>query len=308
VHPEGGADRDHHSPSIWPLGFAVGVVVLLVGLIVSPWILGGVGLVIAIVFGTLWAREATREVRAPVEPEPVVEEEPAPPPHVPVEPEPARYPRNTFLEGATLGFGAVIGGLVALPALGFMILPAFTDVKPYHVDLGPLDNFPEGKFMISTFLLYPDQGEVSRRTAFVRNNGFKETQPSFTVISNTCAHLGCPVQANGPVFDNQKKTVSTEGGLEVTLIPTSPAGFGCPCHGGQYDTEGNRTAGPPVRALDRYEFSIVHGHLWLGRIFSVSSVSGTGADALIQKYVQHYPGEHVDAPEGWLYPLQPPRY
>ena len=31
-----------------------------------------------------------------------------------------------------------------------------------------------------------------------------------------------------------------------------PAGFGCPCHGGAYDTEGNRTAGPPVRSLDRF--------------------------------------------------------
>ena len=175
--------------------------------------------------------------------------------------------------------------MVALPALGFMILPAFTDVKPYHVDLGPLENFPEGKFMISTFLLYPEQGEVSRRTAFVRNNGFKGSQPSFTIISNTCAHLGCPVQANGPVFDDQKKTLQASG-IEVTLIPTSPAGFGCPCHGGQYDTEGNRTAGPPVRALDRYEFSIVHGNLWLGRIFSVSTVSGTGADAQIKSYKQ----------------------
>jgi Rieske Fe-S protein len=299
-------DRNQPSPSIWPLGFAVGVVVLLVGLIVSPWFLGAIGLVIAIVFGALWAREATREVRV-APPEPVVEEEPARPSHVPVEPEAEKFPRNKFLEGATLGVGAVIGGMVALPALGFMILPAFTDVKPYHVDLGPMDNFPEGKYLISTFLLYPEQGEVSRRTAFVRNNGFKGNQPSFTIISNTCAHLGCPVQANGPVFDTQKKTL-TESGLEVTLIPTQPAGFGCPCHGGQYDTEGNRTAGPPVRALDRYEFSIVHGNLWLGRIFSVSTVAGTGADAQIQRYQQAYPGEHLDAPEGWLYPLQPPRY
>ncbi len=306
MQPDGGADRNQPSPSIWPLGFAIGVVVLLVGLIVSPWLLGGIGLVIAIVFGALWAREATREVRAPAPP-PEVEAEPARPSHVPVEPEPERFPRNKFLEGATLGVGAVIGGMVALPALGFMILPAFTDVEPYHVDLGPLDNFPEGKYMISTFLLYPEQGEVSRRTAFVRNNGFKGTQPSFTIISNTCAHLGCPVQANGPVFDEQKKVLQPSG-TEVTLIPTSPAGFGCPCHGGQYDTEGNRTAGPPVRALDRYEFSIVHGNLWLGRVFSVSTVSGTGADARIQKYKQAYPGEHVDGPEGWLYPLQPPRY
>src|SRR5205807_10231464 len=42
----------------------------------------------------------------------------------------------------------------------------------------------------------------SRRTAFIRNNGSLGTGnaavPSFTIISNRCAHLGCPVQANGP--------------------------------------------------------------------------------------------------------------
>ena len=64
----------------------------------------------------------------------------------------------------------------------------------------------------------------------------------------------------------------------MTLIPTiSIAGFGCPCHGGQYDTEGNRIAGPPVRALDRYSFSIRNGHLFIGKPFSVSHVDGTGA-------------------------------
>src|SRR5256885_2920339 len=47
---------------------------------------------------------------------------------------------------------------------------------------------------------------------------------------------------------------------DITLIPMLPAGgFGCPCHGGQYNSEGNRTAGPPVRALDRYGYSIIGG-------------------------------------------------
>ena len=43
-------------------------------------------------------------------------------------PEPApgeRFPRNKFLEGATLGLGAVIGGIVTLPAVGFALLPGF---------------------------------------------------------------------------------------------------------------------------------------------------------------------------------------
>ena len=82
-----------------------------------------------------------------------------------------------------------------------------------------------------------------------------------------------------------------------------PAGFGCPCHGGQYDTEGNRTAGPPVRALDRYNYSIVEGHLVLGSAYSVDKVKGTGKDAQIKKYPLHNPGQHVDGPEFWLWPI-----
>ena len=92
------------------------------------------------------------------------------------------------------------------------------------------------------------------------------------------------------------------------MIPRQPSGFGCPCHGGQYDTEGNRTAGPPVRALDRYSFSIVNGHLFLGAPFSVSNVDGTGATARdLQARSSRSPACTSTGLESWLYPIQPPR-
>jgi hypothetical protein len=91
----------------------------------------------------------------------------------------------------------------------------------------------------------------------------------------------------------------------VKFVETQPAGFGCPCHGGQYDTEGNRTAGPPVRALDRYDYGITNGRLTLLSVFSVSNVVGTGANAEIHKYKAVGPGEHVDGPEQWFYPINP---
>jgi Rieske Fe-S protein len=138
----------------------------------------------------------------------------------------------------------------------------------------------------------------------VRNNGLLQGQPSFTIISNRCAHLGCPVQANGPELGKTVKGSGKSG--PFTLIPTQPAGFGCPCHGGQYDTEGNRTAGPPVRALDRYGYKIQNGRLVLLKPFSVAHVDGQGAQATIHKYRYAAPGEHVDGPEQWFYPLQPP--
>jgi Rieske [2Fe-2S] domain len=88
------------------------------------------------------------------------------------------------------------------------------------------------------------------------------------------------------------------------MIPAG--GFGCPCHGGQYDSEGNRTSGPPVRALDRYQFAIVKGRLVLGKPFSVSEVDGEGKNAEIHTYKLAGPGQHVDGWEQIFYPVQPP--
>jgi Rieske Fe-S protein len=303
-------------PSLWPVGFAVGVVCLLVGLIVS-WIAVAIGAGLVAICGFLWARDVVRGGRAPA---PVSEPahgdgrgDGAPP--IPAHkgeaamPEPApgeRFPRNVFLENATLGLGAVIGGVVTLPVIGFAVVPAFVKQHSHEVDLGPIGNFPNGEFVVATFLREPSQGEVSRRTAFIRNNGQLGGTPSFTCISNRCAHLGCPVQPGGPTFDDKSKTVKTGNG-DISLIPSLPAaGFICPCHGGAYDQEGNRIAGPPVRGLDRYEFFIRNGHLILGNTYSVAKVTGTGANAKIQKYTLTGPGQHVDGPEAWLYPVQPP--
>jgi len=321
VEPHPGDDQPHlPPPTLWPVGFAVGIAVVLIGLIVDPVVISSIGGAIVLVFGFLWARDATAELRgAPIVVEPERREmreaglgdarpipadvgEAAMPPPEPGE----RFPRSRFLEGATLGLGGVIGGIVTLPVAAFAVLPAFLDQKGHRVDLGPISDFTEGKWVIATFMVNPDEGETSRRTAFVRNNGAFEGKPSFTIISNRCAHLGCPVQANGPQLG--KHIVEKTSNGPVTLIPVQPAGFGCPCHGGQYDTEGNRTAGPPVRALDRYEFSIINGHLVLGKVFSVGKVKGTGASATIYKYKDAGPGQHVDGPEQWFYPLQPPHH
>jgi Rieske Fe-S protein len=319
ARPAGGGP--HVPPSVWPIGFAVGVACLLVGLIVNPKLIAPIGAVLVVVFGFLWIRDVTRGVSAPTHVEPETREVPAhaDAPAIPAdrgeaampapesEAEIDRFPRSRFLEAATLGLGGVIGGLVTLPALGMVGGSSFLRQKTKHIDLGPIDRFMEGQYTVATFYLDPGQGEVTRRTAFVRNNGTLQGKPSFTILSNRCAHLGCPVQPNGPVFDKQAKTEKGAKGEEVRLIPTLPAGgFGCPCHGGQYDTEGNRVAGPPVRALDRYEYSIRDGRLVLGKTYSVGRVENEGANARISKYPLAGPGEHVDGPEKWLYPVDPP--
>ena len=289
-------------PSLWPVGFAVGIVCLLVGLIVS-WYVAAVGAGLALVFGFLWAREVAtgRHAVAPGDEE-VAATDGAPP-----EPDSAeRFPRNKFLEGATLGLGALIGAIVTLPVAAAALVPGFVKQKAKKVDLGPLSNFEEGQYYVATFERNAEEGHISRMSAFIRNNGDLNGTPSFTCISNRCVHLGCPVQSGGPVFDDRKKTVKGDEG-EIDLIPALPAaGFICPCHGGSYDQEGNRIAGPPVRALNRFEFSIVDGRLVLGNMYSVAEVEGSGKSAKIVKYELAGPGQHVDGPEAWLYPAQPP--
>jgi menaquinol-cytochrome c reductase iron-sulfur subunit len=301
-------------PSLWPLGFAIGVACVLTGLVVSWWA-AAVGALIALVFGFLWIRDVTRDMAAPVEVEPQTREvapfaAPAPAAGAPradeldvpvAEEEIPTYDRAVFLSATTLGIGAAIGGIVTLPVLGFAVLPSFTDQETPDVDLGPLENFPEGQFVTATYLEDPAEGEVTRRTAYVRNNGRLGDVPSFTILYSRCVHLGCPVQPNGPPVGEPKRLEN------ATLIPVQPAGFGCPCHGGAYDTEGRRTAGPPVRSMDRLEFSIVDGNLVLGERYSVGEVEGEGANARMTKYDANYPGVHVDGPEAWLYPIEVPQ-
>ena len=315
VDPHGGHGTPHEpTPTIWPVGFAVGIACIFIGLILEP-IVVAVGAVVAAIFGFLWIRDVTKGIRTVP---PAEEPEPAPAPPIPAGragqaiPEPGegeiiRYPRSKFLEALTLGLGGLIGVVVTAPVLGFTILPPFVKQGHPKVDVGAIEDFPENDYVIATYLLRPEEGEVSRRTAYIRNNGLLDDVPSFTILSNRCVHLGCPVQVNGLPIEEDAQTEVNEG-QRVRRIPTAAAaGFGCPCHGGQYDTEGNRTAGPPVRALDRYECEIVNGRLLLGDTYSVSEVDGTGAEAQIHAYPLAGPGQHVDGPEGLLYPVQPPR-
>ena len=306
------------SPTLWPIGFAIGIVVVLVGLVINPMLISSIGGAIAIVFGFLWAREATAQLRGEAPAVEAERREPATEAHgVTLPPVSAEtVTRSRFLEGATLGLGGVIGGLITVPVAGFAVLPGFLSQKQHKVDLGPLSEFPLGQWYIATFVVDPAQGEVTRRTAFIRNNGTaadpktKKPVPSFTIISNRCVHLGCPTQANGPsgAILGQKTLLEHTANGKVRLEPVVPAGYGCPCHGSQYDVEGNRIAGPAPHALDRYAFEVDNGRLILLSTYSVSRVVGAGAAAKIYKYGYTGPGEQIDGPEQWLYPLQPPHH
>lgn len=60
----------------------------------------------------------------------------------------------------------------------------------------------------------------------------RQVEEGINVLSNSCAHLGCPV----------RWLISADGKGE----------FLCPCHGGIYDINGGWVAGPPPRGMYRY--------------------------------------------------------
>lgn len=60
----------------------------------------------------------------------------------------------------------------------------------------------------------------------------QEIEDSINILSNSCAHLGCPV----------RWIVNADGEGE----------FLCPCHGGIYDINGDWYGGPPPRGMYRY--------------------------------------------------------
>ena len=286
---------EERAGTIWPISFAIGIVVLLVGLIVNPVVIASLGGAITLIAGFGWVRGADRTRRPATSPAQASAEKA----------EAERFPRSRVFERATLGLGGLVALGVTLPAIGFAVLPSFLGQRRRAVDLGPLGAFPEGQFVVATFLSDPQAGEISRRAAYVRNNGLLGNRPSFTIMSSRCTHVGCPTQPDGPVFAQRHKLERTSTG-EVGLVPTLPAGgFGCPCHGSQFDTEGNRTAGPAPRALDRYQFSIRRGHLWLEGVYSVSRVQGSGATARIHSFKRLGDGEPATGPESLLYPLDP---
>jgi menaquinol-cytochrome c reductase iron-sulfur subunit len=183
--------------------------------------------------------------------------------------------RQKFLTGATIGLGALMGAIIAVPVTISVLAPSFRTVKEYPVDLGPTTLYPPTKagevaYHEVTFENRPeDLSGLSRRLVFIRNDG----DDKFTAVSNTCMHLGCPVQPN-------------------------TTGFACPCHGGQYDKEGRRTAGPPVRPLNRYETTIdERGHLIIGKLYAL--------DDSLKRHQLKGPGQPVDGILSYIYPDAP---
>lgn len=167
--------------------------------------------------------------------------------------------RGGFISVATVGIGAAIGGVIAVPAAGYMLASSSEEATFNPVSLGPAERFTaQAGFspVAAPYVEDPAQPLTSSGLAYVVNTGHPShdwlaPDAMFVVFSNRCTHVGCPAQA-------------------------TDVGFACPCHGSVFNQEGSRIAGPAVRPLDRFQWEVRQdGNLWITQRWSVLIEGGT---------------------------------
>lgn len=131
--------------------------------------------------------------------------------------------RRNFIKTSCLAGGAIgLGTLAMVSSLQSCTKDTLANVN-FTLDL--------------TDSTYAALGHVGG-SVVVNNNGYniivvRVTTSTYKAVSNTCTHQGCTVAYNSSID-----------------------GYLCPCHGGQYDIDGNVVAGPPPSALTKFNVSV----------------------------------------------------
>ena len=152
--------------------------------------------------------------------------------------------RRRFLDFFTGLLLAVLGLIVAIPAVGYFLAPLRRKsgaAGPSFQDVGSVADIPLGEWRLVTLEMTHEDGWKKtrfRHAIWVRRQA--EGDQGITVLSSICPHLGCPVNWH-----------------------PDETRFFCPCHGGIFDLNGQHTGGPPPRAMDSLEFEVRAGRLWV---------------------------------------------
>ncbi|HEX2911010.1 MAG TPA: ubiquinol-cytochrome c reductase iron-sulfur subunit [Chloroflexia bacterium] len=163
----------------------------------------------------------------------------------------SRLTRRKFLKWGIYGMAASVTTVIALPAVGYYVAPAFeTTSRGLTVPVGKvseLANQLELKEVTLDNLQYVDGFKAAsvNKKFFVRAlKPQAQTASDFLVLDVTCTHLGCAAFYNPP------------GAPAVARDKIY-----CFCHGSIYDQDGNVVRGPAARPLGRYKVSIEKGQV-----------------------------------------------
>jgi cytochrome b6-f complex iron-sulfur subunit len=132
------------------------------------------------------------------------------------------------------GFLRLLATILGLSALGSFLYPLFRFLSPLEaLGIAKKVTLPQKELPVGAFkdLLI---GGTPSIVIHSRLHGY-------IALSRVCTHLGCLVN-----FDKDKQI------------------FICPCHGGEYDLEGNVIKGPPPKPLPRFAVKVEDSNLLIG--------------------------------------------
>ena len=153
--------------------------------------------------------------------------------------DPARMSRRRFLSYATGVLSAIIAAALGIPLARFYVGNALSRKQERWLKLGDISHLTLGQpqFFHSSYIDLDGWRQMTRQqTVYVVTTDGS----TYTVFSNACTHLGCPVH-----WDEHVKR------------------FLCPCHGGGFSLDGSVVAGPAPRPLDRLEHKVESGVLYV---------------------------------------------
>lgn len=163
--------------------------------------------------------------------------------------------RRRFLAG-TLGWvSAGIAAALGIPAAVAVVSPTFrtqdTGWSPVARIGKPEPGDPDltvvGVPVLTTFTSLVEDAYMKASPKAVAIYVVNEGGGEFTIFDDRCTHLGCPVAWE----EDQQQ-------------------YHSPCHNGLFDLEGRVIGGPPPRPLDRYEYKVENGVLYVGKLFRVN--------------------------------------
>ncbi|MGA9533687.1 MAG: ubiquinol-cytochrome c reductase iron-sulfur subunit [Anaerolineales bacterium] len=140
--------------------------------------------------------------------------------------------RRGFLSIATWLIGSLVAAAYAIPAIGYLVGPAFQRRAERWLPLGATSKVGLEQPTLFKVNVENQTGWITDRqeiAAYVLTDNGRD----YIAMSNVCTHLGCHV-----------RWVEKQGR------------FYCPCHNGVFDREGNVLSGPPPRPLDRYQTQV----------------------------------------------------
>ena len=154
--------------------------------------------------------------------------------------------RRQFLSYSIMGVGGFMAAVTVMPMLRMAIDPvlqaeASGDFIATNVKVDEITSEPQRV----DFNFEQKDGwyeSTVTQTAWV----YKDENGEIVALSPICKHLGCTVSWNSS--------------------DSHPNQFCCPCHKGVYEKDGTNVPGTPPRGpLDRYQYQINDGVLYLSR-------------------------------------------